>query len=190
MALTLIGANSAGLYSSSGGQAFDRTVTSPVTNGEYTVSARFNLDNSVAFSGFNLKSATGSTFGDSELLSFGMTPGTGDTAIFVGGAANTSIDLGSEVRGAIIDFDVIYDSTAGTFDIGAKFRSDSSFTRVTGNLKATGQTPSVLGFGNFNTGSGQDVIIDNIQVQSVPEPASLGVLGIAAACLLMRRRRQ
>jgi hypothetical protein len=182
------GANSVGLYSSTGGQAFDRTITSPVTNGEYTVSARFNLDNSVSFSGFNLKSAAGSTFGDSELLSFGLTPGSGNDAIFVGGAANTTINLGSEIRGAVIDFDVIYDSTAGTFDIGAKFRADSTFTRVTGSLKATGQTPSVLAFGNFNNGNDQNLIIDNIQVQSVPEPASLGILAIAAAGLLKRRR--
>ena len=116
----IAGGKSMDVYASTGGQALDRS-TSPGSFGIYSVSARFNLDNSVAFSGFNLKDTHGSTFGTGELISFGLTPGTGNTSIFVSGSTNTSINLGSEIRGAVIDFQLTFDSTAATYTLGAKF---------------------------------------------------------------------
>jgi hypothetical protein len=186
------GAKSIGTYSNSGGgnaQAWARSITSPTTEAEYSLSARFNLDNSVAFSGFNLKSALGATFGASELLSFGMRPASGNNGIFVGGSVDNFISLGAEVRGAVVDFDVIYNTTTGLYDIGAKFRASGSFTRVSGSLKATGQTATQVGFANFNTGTNQNLIADNLAIQTVPEPASLGVMMLAGVGILRRRGR-
>ena len=183
------GAKSFGLFSSSGGQAYDRSINTPTTWGQYKVSARFNLDNAIAFSGFNLKSGAGATFGANELLSFGMRPTTGNNAIFIGGSVNASINLGSELRGAVIDFDVIYNTTLGTYDVGAKLRSSPTFTRTTGNLKSTGNTATTLGYGNFNTGTNQNLIIDSVQLESLPEPTmALTVVGLLAVGISRVRR--
>jgi hypothetical protein len=182
------GAKSFGLFSSSGGQAYDRSINTPTTFGQYKVSARFNLDNAIAFSGFNLKSGAGSTFGANELLSFGLQPATGNNSIFIGGSVNASINLGTELRGAVIDFDVIYNTALGTYDVGAKIRSNPTFTRVQGSLKSTGNTATHLGYGNFNTGTNQNLIIDSVQLESVPEPVALSLVALIGLGLTRSRR--
>jgi len=185
----LDGAKSFGMFASDGGQAYSRSITSPLTAAEYSGTIRFNEANDVAFDGLNIKSSQGSTFGAGELLSWGLRPADGNDRLFVGGLTNQQLILGGEIRGAVVDFDLKYDTTAGTYDLGAKYRASGSYTRITGSLKATGQTASQLGFGVFNTGNGQDMIVDNLQIQSVPEPASLGVLALGGLVFARRRSR-
>ena len=60
------GAKSFGLFaggSSGNRQALDRAILNAQSAGTLLVSIRFNVNNSVSFSGFNLKSAPGTTFG-------------------------------------------------------------------------------------------------------------------------------
>lgn len=188
------GSKSLGIFASTGGQALSRSTTVG-SFGIYTSSVRFNLSNTVAFSGLNIKSSQGSTFGSSELLSWGLTPGTGNTSIAVFGLANTTINLGSEIRGAVIDFSLAFNSLNSTFTLGAKFRASGSFTTVSGSLKDTNGgaagTGNVteLGFGNFNTGTNQNLIVDNISI--VPEPSTVGMLAVSlvGGAMLLRRRR-
>lgn len=164
------GAKSFGIFSNSGGgntQAADRQILNAGQAGTLTLSARWNVNNSVAFSGFNLKSAQGATFGANEIISVGMRPANGNTTIAVNGGAQT-INLGSEVRGQIIDLFLTYDGQAGTYTLGAKFRASSTYTTTTGALKLSGVTPAYLGFGNFNTGASQNLIFDSISIVDAP----------------------
>jgi hypothetical protein len=192
-AAKISGSQSMGIFSNSGvgnTQAADRALTTSLAFGEYDVQARFNLSNTVAFSGFNIKSAEGGGFGTNELLSFGLDPSTAVNTIFVSGAINQTIDLGTEVRGPVIDFQLLFDTLAGTFTLGAKIDGAGSYTTVSGNLKSSGANVAALGFANFNTGGSQNLIVDNISV--VPEPSSISLIltsiGIGGAFLARKRR--
>jgi len=182
------GSKSMGMFSSTGGQAAYRALSTSLSLAEYDVSARFDVDNAVGFSGFNIKSGAGSTFGSFELLSFGLAPGTGNNAIFVGGSSNTNINLGSGIPGQIVDFRLLFDTTAGSYTLGAKFRADSSYTTVSGNLKFSGSPVADLGFANFNTGVNQNLILDGIAV--VPEPSSIMLVGCGIVGAWFMRRRK
>jgi alpha-D-xyloside xylohydrolase len=168
------GTASFGEYAGSGSgnsQAMDRQIINAQTSGTLSLSMRFNVSNSVAFSGFNLKYGQGAHFGDDELISVGLTPATGSNEIAVDGGGAT-INLGSTVPGQIIDFTMSYDCTAGTYTLGAKFRASSTYTMVSGTLKATGQAAAYLGFGNFNTGSVQNLIFDDIVINTTASAGS------------------
>ncbi len=144
-------------------QALDRQIVNARPAGTLTLSVRWNVSNTVAFSGFNLKTAPGTHFGDNELISIGVRPPNGNNSIVVNGGVQT-INLGSSVLGQVIDLILNYDGQSGTYSLGAKFRASAGYTFTSGNLKAAGATPSYLGFGNFNTGNLQDVIFDSIQL--------------------------
>jgi hypothetical protein len=190
---SLSGSRALGVFAGGAGntQALGRTVTTTVA-GTYTLQGRFDLDNSVAFSGFNIKSSLGALFGTSELLSFGLTPGSGNTSIFVGGSVNTAIAMGFELRGVNLDFSLNFDTDTGAYTLGVKKTTDAIFNTVSGTLKDTnGGTAGVgalgaVGFGNFNSGNTQNLVADNLNL--VPEPAS-AALGLIGAALLLRRRR-
>src|SRR6185369_17880556 len=114
----------------------------------------------------------------SELISVGIKPASGgqfgNNVIVVNGGTQT-INLGSTIPGQIVDFALTYDCTAGTYQLGAKFRASSTFITTTGALKIVGQPATYLGFGNFNTGNNQNLIVDSIQLvdqQSVGAGAS------------------
>lgn len=195
---TLSGSRALGIFAGGGGgntQALGRTISSSTTSGVLTFQLRFDLANDVAFSGINIKSALGSApsgFGTSELLSLGLTPSTGNNSIFIGGSVNTTIPLGVELRGVNLDFSVDFNTDTGAYIVGAKRTSDSLFTTVSGTLKDTNGgaagvgAVSAIGFGNFNTGNNQNLIVDNLTL--VPEPTS-AALGLIGSLLLLRRRR-
>ncbi len=160
------GAKSFGIFSNSGAgntQAADRQILNAQQSGTLQLSVRWNVNNSAAFSGFNLKTAPGTTFGANEIISVGMRPASGNNSIAVNGGAQT-INLGTDLRGQIIDLFLTYDGQAGTYTLGAKLRSNATYTTTTGALKLAGITPAYLGFGNFNTGTSQNLIFDSIQL--------------------------
>ena len=166
------GNNSFGVFAGSGGEGVDRQILSGQSAATISLSARFDVSNtpisgqSGAFAGFNLKTAEGTHFGDNELVSVGLRTGNGNTTIAVNGGAQT-INLGSELRGVIIDFVLSYDGLAGTYTLGAKLRTSSSYSFTSGNLKSSNVTPLYLGFGNFfNSGSNQNAIFDSIVIGS------------------------
>ncbi len=170
------GNNSFGVFAGSGSgntQGMDRQILNAQLAGTLTISCRFDVNNSTSFAGFNLKSAqsapgTGS-FGANELISVGIHPADGNNTIAINGGTGVTphgqiINLGTDLRGQIIDFVLTYDGLSGTYTLGAKLRSNSNFTYVSGPLKASNVTPSYLGFGNFNTGNAQNAIFDSISI--------------------------
>jgi alpha-D-xyloside xylohydrolase len=158
------GSKSFGVYAGTAGEAVDRSITGAPSAGTLTLSVRFDVTNTVAFSGFNLKSAPGTHFGDNEIISVGIHPADGNNKIFAGGSVNNTIDLGSSIPGQIVDLILTYDGAAGTYTLGAKFRTSSSYSFISGNLKSSSVNPAYLGFGNFNTGTSQNAIFDDIVI--------------------------
>jgi hypothetical protein len=171
----LDGARSFGIFATgSGGFAVIRGLAFPVTKGSFTVEMRHNNNNTVGFNGFNLRKqadTVGSFGGAPELISVGLTPGTGNTSVFVGGGdGNKTIPLGSEIRGQRMQYTVSFDTAAGTYTVSAKFldplNAGGASGSVSGTLKATGACVAAVGFANFNASAAgnQNVIFDALQV--------------------------
>jgi uncharacterized repeat protein (TIGR01451 family) len=167
---TIDGAKSLGAYAgTAAGVSFRRSVSTTRQFGSMLVSARFNVDNAKGFSGFNLKSANGSGasgFGAGELVSFGVAPAGGNNGILVTDSSGQRVlDLGADVRNTILDFKVDFDARNRRYVVGAKFRTNSSFTRVSGTMSGTGTNVTHVGFANWNsTGAFQDLMVDSLQV--------------------------
>ncbi len=166
------GNESFAVYSSSGTQAMYRVLASPQQVGEYTLSARFDLSNATAFTGFNIKSAPGATFGANEMLSFGLLPAAGSKAIYVHGSTYQIINLGTDLRGSIINFKLDYDTVTGAYTLGAKLSTSTTYTSVSGTLESYGSPVADLGFGNFNSGTTQNLIFDDLSVGASPSLGS------------------
>lgn len=135
------------------------------------VSARFNVNNSNGFCGFNLKSSAGSGasgFGSGELVSFGISPAGGNKGILVTDASGQRVlNLGAPVTNTILDFQVDFDALNRRYVVGAKFRADSVFTRISGTMSGTGTNVTHIGFANWNNaGAFQDVMFDSLEVRS------------------------
>ncbi|MDB6147416.1 MAG: hypothetical protein JWO45_1080 [Spartobacteria bacterium] len=174
------GAKSLAIYPGGGAgntQAMDRQILNAKQAGTLSLSVRWDVSNTIAFSGFNLKSAAGTTFGANELISVGIRPASGNNVIAVNGGAQT-INLGSTIPGQIVDLVLTYDGQVGTYTLGAKFRANSTYITTTGILKFSNATPAYLGFGNFNTGNLQNVIFDSIQLTDAPSAGNgIGSVG-------------
>lgn len=171
----------AGSSTTTGTHSGYRPLTTPRQFGQVNYSARFDISNVKGFTGINLKSANGTTFGANELLSVGMAPANGgvggNTALLVTDASGQrNLDLGAEVRGAVIDVRIDFDTKAGTYTCGAKFRADSAYQTISGTLKLSGASVSMttLGYINGNNpGTGNHhMILDGLQVVSAASAGS------------------
>jgi len=193
------GNDSFGIMAASGtgenGYAEGRPLVTPITAGIYTVTARFDLANTQGFSGFNLKTAAGTQFGTDafELLAFGMFPTLSNPNNTIGafGAATSTIDLGHDIRGDIIQFSLSFDTSGTTsYTLTATDVTNFATGSTSGQLKFAGSPVDVLGFGNFNSGTNQDLIFDSIAIEAVPEPATwlAAELAIAAVGYLQWQR--
>ena len=170
------------------GVAEGRELAMPITAGTYDVIARFDIDNATAFSGFNLKSASGSQFGSDglELIAFGLVPASGNNAIAVFGDTNSTIDLGHDLRGNIIQFSLVFDTTqSSSFTLTATDLTNPATGSTSGTLKFAGNPVTVLGFGRFNTGTDQTLVFDNIHIETVPEPSSWAFICIGGSFLAL-----
>ena len=173
---TIDGAKSLGAWAGSGsGVSFRRQINTAQQFGTLVVSARFNVDNTKGFCGFNLKSTAGSGsggFGAGELVSFGTSPTAGNQGIMVTDASGQRVlDLGVPVTNTIIDFQVDFDAPNRRYVVGAKLRTNSVFTRISGTMSGTGTSVTHIGFANWNTGNNQDLLFDSLEVRG---SASLG----------------
>jgi len=168
---TIDGAKSFGAYAGSGsGISFRRAINTTRQFGTMTVSARFNVDNTKGFSGFNLKSTAGSGasgFSAGELVSFGISPAAGNSGILVTDAGGQRVlDLGADVRNTILDFQVDFDAQNRRYVVGVKFRASSSFTKISGLMSGTGTNVTHIGFAAWNsTGSFQDMMFDSLELR-------------------------
>jgi len=190
------GTRSLGIFAADGGQALSRSVDTPFSIGTYLLSGRFDLSNEVGFSGFNLKSSQGGTFGADELIAFGLSPVAGHNSIAVFGAEDLTINLVSDLRGPIVDLRLDFNTLLGTYTLGAKLSTDVNYTTVSGSLKDTnGILPgtgavSHAGYANFNTGGNQNLYADNVVLVPEPSVSVLFASSALATLFLLRRRRR
>ena len=172
-----------------GTQTLARAINAPLELGIYSLTASFNVTNSVGFSGFNLKTGVGGGLGDGELLSIGLLPSAGNGVFYVtqsGGTQTFSIPGVTDLRFQNIDFSIAFDSGAATYSITATIRDGGASGSTQGSLidrngvSVGAGAVGAVGFGNFNSGAFQDVLIDNLTLTAIPEPSTVSLLAASA----------
>jgi hypothetical protein len=100
----LDGSRSWGLYAGGGAYAIARPLQDSRDWGQFSVLARHNVNNEVGFTGVAVL-----TYGDVELIRFGLNPSAGNNAVYVGYGTNTaSINLGTELRGKRLKYTLVW----------------------------------------------------------------------------------
>jgi hypothetical protein len=186
------GSYSYAIYAGGGGFDISRPLTSSITKGEFEINTRFDLaGNNIDL--VNLRSGNNtSTFGGGEFLSFGLVAATGQSPQQLTYTDNNGLQVlpTGEARGVRWHWQVDFDATSGTYSAQVTNMDNTASTfSFGGNLIAGG--PSVGSFAVINTSSGGNQnLIFNQPVFSVPEPTAFGLSGAGALALLAWSRRR
>lgn len=167
----------AGTSTSRGSQSGYRTISQPRQFGTFSFALRCDVDNAKGFTGLNLKSQTGTSFGVGELISVGLTPLSGGVGgnnglLVTDAGGQRMIDFGVESRGAIFDAVLDFDTLTGAYTLGVTRRADGLSPAMTkelqGSLKLSGPAVNATAFGFLNANnsgaSNQNLIFDSISL--------------------------
>jgi hypothetical protein len=165
----------------------------------FTVSTRHDLSSETGFSGVSFRGTGlgpfGATFGG-DLLRFGL-PGTAQPAtpfntVMVQSATGqqmlTLTGGDGEIRGDVLNWTITFDAFALAYTMGVT-SSDGGSAFTTGTLPLNTGVNSIA-FGNFNSGTNQDLHFDNPTISEIPEPTALATLGFTTALSALSRRRK
>lgn len=163
----------AGTSTTQGTQSGYRTFSAPRQAGTFSFAMRCDVNNSTGFTGLNLKSQGGTSFGSGELVSIGMMPSNGAVGgntglVLTDAAGQRMIDFAAEVRGGIFDVQIDFDTRTGDYTLRVKQRADTVFRTLTGKLKLSGATVNAAAFGFLNANNSgatnQNLIFDNLSL--------------------------
>jgi hypothetical protein len=154
-------------------------------------------------SGNDNRFISGATVGKAWLLFRGATSPTAPLQSLRGDAASGTLAagtvpwLGSFTPGGDIDLRIILDTTGGPGTLKAQFfakrPADAAYIDVGGGaLALNAEDIGGVGIAYSNTGITGSVVHFSLEATPVPEPASVGMIGLgfAAVGLFIQRRRQ
>ncbi|HEY3761711.1 MAG TPA: hypothetical protein VGN23_08185 [Verrucomicrobiae bacterium] len=178
------------LYSGSGSYDISRPLSTSLTGlVEFDIVTRFDVSGT-GLNAVDLRTGNNtSSFSAGDLLTFGLQANGGGLAITDG--SGTDLLPSGEARGSVWSWDVLFNTTAGTYTLSVTNLSGGYFDQVSGNLDASGTSVGSFAVINSSTGSNQNVIFDQPTFTVVPEPVTAAFLGISGfGALMMIRRRK
>jgi hypothetical protein len=177
------------LYAGGGSYDISRQLTSPITGvGEFDVITRFDIAASPGAGLVNIRAGNNTAaFSAGELLSFGIV--NGNELSYTDGTGFHLLPSG-EARGSVWDWNVDFNTTAGTYTLSVTNLGGGFADYVVGNLEPGGNNVDSFAVINSSTGNNQNVIFDVPEFSVVPEPATLSLLGLGLAAGFCARRRQ
>ena len=176
------------LYAGGGSVDISRPLASPITGiGEFDIITRFD----VAGAGPNLVNLRAgnntASFSAGELLSFGIV--NGNSLSYTDSSGFHGLPSG-ESRGSVWAWNIDFDSLVGTYSGSVTNLGGGFAAFFNGNLEPNGTSVGSFAVINSSTGNNQNVIFDVPAFSiPVPEPSACALLGLAAASVVMRRRR-
>jgi hypothetical protein len=172
----------------------DTDFGSSLVDQQWTFSYRTRLQRAIGYSGytgFAVGNPADTTSGAGNGVSFQIAP-TGGWTLYSAGSLVGSGNLGEvtyynnyTVTGTFDEalgtaaFSVYFETSMNTVDTGSfavSFADDGRFFELRNHLNTTTADGVV------------DAVFDNLKIETIPEPATLGMMGIAAFGILMVRR--
>lgn len=106
---------------------------------------------------------------------------------FEGGTANYGVFSGSGVTDSGIGFSTSFKTISVTRTSATQYTMDIDGTAFTSLTLSGGTGINEIRVFNDTSGSGNDILFNNLTV--VPEPSSVALLGLGGLALIMRRRK-
>jgi hypothetical protein len=175
------------LYAGGGGFDISRPLVNPLTGlVEFDIITRFDIGASPGAGLVNIRAGNNTAaFGAGELLSFGIV--NGNTLSYTDGSGFHLLPSG-EARGSVWSWNIDLNPTTGIYS-GSVTNLGGGFAGFfNGNLEPGGNNVGSFAVLNSSTGNNQNVIFD-LPTFSVPEPATLALIGLSGFALAIRRRK-